>query len=440
MSSDSDSEPRDRARGWGANTKDFDVRQRKRPAASARSSKRKRKVRTIPSLAIDLDEFECYTQALAADEETVFPELVGSPDLGEDLLEDETPDDMPDDWLAMNTKTLDELIARMEDTCGPAPDMESIPESHLDSIQRHHEWYLSLLDSLFDAAQSVLAGTARDEPFTKHMLRWLKVNSSERMRNALSEFFLHPLVRSFRTRAALGQGKTERIFDILESLPLSEGGDGIPNILGIYLVHGHHADSTEDDLAYVGQCGSMKPDWNGALGARLRAKQHHNDILRCRNALPVEATTRDAARSAVKGTLWVHQRLANPDISAIGFSLLSVFPFPHSALGRENIHFRFLLSVAETLDVLLMTSLRSKDNLPINEGYRLLSGRTLRPSHLPRWKLEGLNRVLPSNQPVTIGSPLWSMCWSPDKISTFMDLVREHKSEVHGFTLGYRVC
>ncbi|KAK1770725.1 hypothetical protein QBC33DRAFT_529082 [Phialemonium atrogriseum] len=69
------------------------------------------------------------------------------------------------------------------------------------------------------------------------MLRWLKANSSVRILNALSEFLLYLHVRSLRTRAALGQGRTERIFSILETFSLSQQGEGIPNVTGTAYTH-----------------------------------------------------------------------------------------------------------------------------------------------------------------------------------------------------------
>jgi hypothetical protein len=128
-----------------------------------------------------------------------------------------------------------------------------VPDVHLDSIQRHDIWYSSLLDGLFNAAMTTPISSVGDSPFTQHMLRWLKVNSSIQMRNALIDFLLHPHIRPYRTRAALGQTKTQRIFSILEMFPLSSDGGRIPNVFGIYLICGHQANSSmKENLVYVG--------------------------------------------------------------------------------------------------------------------------------------------------------------------------------------------
>jgi hypothetical protein len=102
-------------------------------------------------------------------------------------------------------------------------------------------------------------------------------------------------------------------------------------------------------------------------------------------------------------------------------------------LGIQNIHHRFLLSVAETLDVLFLKSLGSKEApAPTSQEYQLQSGLSLRPPQLPQWELRGLNRILPSKQPVKVGSALISMHWTPDEVHIFMDLVREHEHELYG--------
>jgi hypothetical protein len=151
------------------------------------------------------------------------------------------------------------------------------------------------------------------------------------MRHALLEFLLHPLVRSFRTRDAIGSGSTEYIISTIETFPLSQTGSGIPSVLGIYALLGQQTEDNSEDLVYVGQGGSTKQHRDTGRGIRHRSTEHYRDTLKCRDKPPVDATAQNDTADARKGVLWVHRRLASLQGGMIRVALLSVFPFPESA-------------------------------------------------------------------------------------------------------------
>ncbi|KAL7936601.1 hypothetical protein V8C35DRAFT_295931 [Trichoderma chlorosporum] len=138
----------------------------------------------------------------------------------------------------MPSAVLDGMITQMEQACGPTPEMDSIPESALDAIKRHGDWYSTLLNRLFDAARETTEVSVDNSPFSTHMLLWLRANSSQKSRNAILEFLLHPQVRSFRTRAALGRGRIKRFSSIIETYQISDDGEDIPSVIGIYALFG----------------------------------------------------------------------------------------------------------------------------------------------------------------------------------------------------------
>lgn len=269
-----------------------------------------------------------------------------------------------------------------------------------------------------------------NSPFSLQMFRWIRANLSQESRNAILEFLLHPHVRSLRTRAALGQGRTERISSILETWPISDDGEGIPSVIGIYALFGWQPDD-ETDLAYVGQSAKVKAK-NGNRGIRSRSIVHFGRIMKCKLFLRPDETTRSGRKTSDPDILWAHQRLASPTVASIELAVLSVFPFPCSAVGNGNIHYNYLLSLAEAIDVLFLKSLKLENN-DICREYRLATEQVIRPSNLPQWRFEGLNRALPSKQRVRFGAPLLALYWSPDEIAVFLEVFEQHKSEIYAW-------
>jgi hypothetical protein len=147
---------------------------------------------------------------------------------------------------------------------------------------------MSILDQIFEMALKTNEESVPDSPFAFPMLRWLQANSDMKTRNALLEFLLHPHVRSYRCRAALGQLNQRLIFDILESYPLTQCGKAVPNVVGTYLLHRVRTDEQDksqdesQDLVYIGQSAAVKPSDTGALGLYLRSQQHWYEISKVR--------------------------------------------------------------------------------------------------------------------------------------------------------------
>ena len=73
----------------------------------------------------------------------------------------------------------------------------------------------------------------------------------------------------------------------MEYLPLSEKPKAVPNVLGIYLLHGIRTQSQNpvQDPRYVGQGASMSINASGAVGIRLRGEQHCTSVKSCKYGL-----------------------------------------------------------------------------------------------------------------------------------------------------------
>jgi hypothetical protein len=77
-----------------------------------------------------------------------------------------------------------------------------MPEAIADNIRRHDTWYMDIVDAVFNAALKYNDKTFELAPFCWHMLQWCKAN--DHLRPRLVEFLLHPLVRSYQCRNAVG--------------------------------------------------------------------------------------------------------------------------------------------------------------------------------------------------------------------------------------------
>jgi hypothetical protein len=280
-----------------------------------------------------------------------------------------------------------------------------------------------IVDQLFEMARNTDKEDISNSSLNHHMLHWLRANSEGNIRNALLELLLHPHVRSFRCRNALGQVSQASMLENLEMSPLTHCGSSAPNVLGTYLLHGMHKDDPEkrEDLVYVGQSAAVTPTDTGAVGLRARLEQHLQDILRYR--------TLDASR---KRALYVHQRLSSDQIDKVRFGVLSVFPFPNVGMGEFLRHFLSLMTLAETVDILLVGSLC---DLEPGVSFRFIGSlpkTTLRLLSLPRRTYEGLNRALPTKQPnQRLGTLIVNADWSPQDVECFMSLVEQHEQEVY---------
>lgn len=328
---------------------------------------------------------------------------------------------------------------------------------------------MSVLDLIFDTSLKTTIENITESPFTIQTLRWFQANADQKTRNRLLEFLLHPHVRSYRCRAALGQRDQRRLFDILESLPLTPCGTAIPNVIGTYLLHGlssgQQDEAQGDDgpsseqvclgdvrstkqsafradansgaeprnsvaetnqlksqhLVYGGQAAGVSHKGTPpALGLRFRSQRHYYEISRAK------------AGQASKTALHVHRRLADSNVVNVYFAVLSVFPFPKSGMNNVLRHFMYLLTLAETIDILLLGTLGARGSRTVS----LLDESLYEQSHrLPRllsrnW--EGLNRSLPIKQVVrSIGTLIATFIWSSQEIVALINTIEKHEREVY---------
>ncbi|KAH7212603.1 hypothetical protein DER44DRAFT_882169 [Fusarium oxysporum] len=173
---------------------------------------------------------------------------------------------------------------------------------------------------------------------------------------------------------------------------------------------------------YVGQAAAVKLNSTGPVGVRKRAMQHHDHIS-----------------PGGEKFLHVHQRLSEPDIERVDVTVLSMFPYPTPDMGEEVLrHYTALLTLVETIDVLLIDSLFTSGFSNIAVCIGSWEGlEDLRPPRLPRRSYEGLNRALPCNQ----GRPrldglVASLTWSPHDLELMIEIVDKHEQDVHVTSLN----
>ncbi|KAH8882390.1 hypothetical protein GQ53DRAFT_772504 [Thozetella sp. PMI_491] len=247
-------------RPWVSRVQDFKVGGGKKRAGTdiATPSQKKQKTGSNPrpTLAPELDELNQFVETVAAEEAVRNPDTSfvtgvlqqdtdddpGGPDL--DILTDfsdedseisdsesviEIGDDGAPFTFRMDPGVIDTLIAEVEHAHNTEP-MENDP--------------LKYNDKTFEQA-----------PFCWHMLQWCKAN--DHLRPRLVELLLHPLVRSYQCRNAVGQHPSPHhdTLSKMEYFPLSEKRKAVPNVLGIYLLHGLRTQSQDPvkDPRYVGQ-------------------------------------------------------------------------------------------------------------------------------------------------------------------------------------------
>lgn len=198
-----------------------------------------------------------------------------------------------------------------------------------------------------------------------------------------------------------------------------------PNVMGTYLMcgtlKGDHNMYTHPHAVYVGQAASPQP-FQAAVGIRRRMIEHKKDIAR--------ATLTSSHNSKV---LYVHRQLSRPEIVKVEFAVLSVFPFPKQEWGDAVLrHYTFLLTLMETVDVLLMSSLKNEET---DETGRFRGGqqwKLLRPLNSASRAYHGLNLALPSLQRnQRLGTLALNIDWSSQEILSFINLVNEQHKQVY---------
>ncbi|VTO93269.1 unnamed protein product [Fusarium graminearum] len=437
---------------WGVSWSDFRVHATKRTRSSsptyereAQSSRKKRNranhARHLPN---ETDELHQFIQDLDDDVSTdlcLMGEKQQEEEWEDEEEEEEEEEEEGDEEGEEENATLknvdsprpermeiayiDSLISEMENVCGPPLTLESLPEILQDKIQQHDDWYISMLEDIFKQAGDTSQDNTPFSLFSPTMLVWLKANSDERTRNALISLLLHPHVRSLRCRAAMGHRNTNTLLNILEFHELRSCGEEIPNVIGTYFIHGElteiNSAGETDHIGYSGQALSIKPDKRKSVGIRQRARSHWKEMMKFK-----------LDPNKYKDALHMYHRLEGVD--KVELAVLSVFPFPQTAMGNASRHLYYIASLAETIDILLLDCVNLVGK-PFGHHSALPHGMSLRPKDVPLRSFEGLNRALPIKQ-MGFGPHLSSVTWSPKEICRMIEIINQHEDQVYLHFVG----
>lgn len=171
-------------------------------------------------------------------------------------------------------------------------------------------------------------------------------------------------------------------------------------------------------MIYTGQAGRVSGITD--IGIRRRARDHWSCILR-RKKLP----KRDP------NDLWVYRRISHVDIEEVSLATLTVLPYPKYFTHDASFHIPFLLTLAETIDIIYLRSVapgNAASAHPWSGEYAF----KLRPCSMPRSPFEGLNRALPLKQPmVPFGSVTSRRFWPPTDVAAFVDVFAKHQHQIY---------
>ncbi|KAF5573978.1 aminodeoxychorismate synthase [Fusarium subglutinans] len=420
-----------RNEGWGTQISDYKIRaaSRQTVAYSSRGRTTNDKTKRKQYLAKSLDEYARFEELVEAD-------ISDSEDDDDDLDDDDDePGEDPENGSSNRTFTSElaqDLIDDIMQACGPVPTLDSIDSSHQRRIRQHDEWYMSVLDSLFHELSNYPPQAIDSSPFGDSVYFWMLANYNESSRKALLSLLLHPHVRSFRVRSAIGGNDWSDLNTRLESFSLAKDMSKIPSVVGTYFLHGQHRSGglLSRDMGYVGQARSLKDPSKAHIGFRRRAAAHWVRIQDIKETRTRAGPLKESIRSHY--FLWAHRRISHEDIEHVSMALLTVMPFPRSHMHRSSLHLPFLLTLAETIDMILLgtTSNIMSDHSKMEFGW--LFGHKCRPSHLPASPFEGLNRALPVKQSHrNFGALMSSVNWTPNEAATFLDVIERNYRTIY---------
>ncbi|RYP53982.1 hypothetical protein DL768_001132 [Monosporascus sp. mg162] len=399
---------------WGSNFQDFTVREGRAPQASkaSLSGHKRRNCAENPTLPPQTDEWHRLVSTIAAEQHIdEVLDLAADPDqddLGSSDISDVDDGDGHDDdhsstiddadsqhlsgqsidCLTLNA-VLDGLVAAYNQEI---PKLDSIPEPQRGNIERHDIYEV---------------GSA---PFSHRTLKWLQANAGPQTRNAILEFLLHPLIRSYRVRSVLGRRSHTHVFDDLETFPLSWDARDIPHVLGIYTLHATQnstptAGESTQDPAYVGKAAGVSPDSAGHTLLPRRAREHVKGIKSAkkkiagaaRNDRPVTTADMDSRGMKQNKLGWYYEQLADASLGPVRLAVLSTLPLTEVQNENYFLHLDFLLALAESIDAVFLGTLSSTIN-PFTDIYAAWYGAAYRPQDMPPPAFRGLNRALPLKQ------------------------------------------
>ncbi|KAJ2979430.1 hypothetical protein NQ176_g3259 [Zarea fungicola] len=458
---------------WGAKMSDFRVggAGQKRSASSTITGGDEKKSKTHgqelqPTLAKDPDGLLGIVEDMEWDEAQADAAKEAGEDLGDtsdlgglthdDVMADgeEEADEASEDVvrevsressLQMPDSVVDNMVNAMtgayqefpsEDVMNELP--RDIPETEMRNINRHQKQYTAVVNQIFDTARVYTEATVRQSPFNLFFLLWLQANDSEEIRARLCEFLLHPLVRSYRCQNALGRrprrSQKGLLFKELQCHPLTEDVSAVPNVAGVYLLHGVSGEGIDQskDPIYVGQAASAKFTSAGAVGMRRRAEQHWQGIQKVQTSDEHHVPKLSA-----------HARFGQMDIEGVEIAVLSMFPFPVAEMGEATLrHYLPILTLAETVDMLLCGSLSALTDheVPKCIGSREALAR-ITPGKLHERSYQGLNRALSINQWTSrLAGVISSFNFSAPEVASFIDIVAKFEEEVYVYAASGYFC
>lgn len=326
-------------------------------------------------------------------------------------ISDQQP--VPQDVRCFTASQLQQYIERLDDVRSPqkAEDRKeslktkfqiacitnnkppSVPSALYDSVIRSDAWYSAIFHRLFDFFVEAEQPQQkwRLDACTVEFWRWARANNDAESRERILAVLLHTTTRSLRVRAALGN--LELGVPVLQSLPSILMEDDIQKlpIFCVYFLHGgvDPSCSSHQGVSYVGQAARTRQghESRGHMGLSARLKEHVAGIQRAKDGLCSEGTN-----------LYVYQRLSTSHISQTRCMIMSTFPqFPKS--WGLAVHTAMFLSLAEAIDILYLDTLDViKPPASLSVSYCM----NLRPEGMPRLRLDGTNRCLPTNQGIRV--------------------------------------
>jgi hypothetical protein len=300
---------------------------------------------------------------------------------------------------------------------------------------RSDRWYTEIFNSLFEEAAKFTWKDPEKGPFTGPLWGWMNANRHSASKEAILHILLHPHIRSFRVRAALGKRDHKSLFLDLQLQPLDST---VPNVVGTYFLAGRrrsYAKVLKADMGYIGQACALKTGLSTGRGVKSRMFQHREKIQQAKSGkvrkkrrtknVPEQSPENQPA-SKKSARFWASQRLAHDDIENVSYALLSLFPVPRKCL-RSLDQMRFILTLAEAIDIVFLGTLSPQYSVRFGGEF----GLRIRPADMPQPPYEGLNRALPTTQVVKFYS-LERTNWSPAEVDIFMGVFKDHASEVYG--------
>lgn len=143
---------------------------------------------------------------------------------------------------------------------------------------RSDRWYTKIFNTLFEETAKFTWKDEEKGPFTGPLWNWMNANRHSASKEAILRILLHPLIRSFRVRAALGKRDYKNLFLDLQLQPLDST---VPNVVGTYFLAGRRRSSAQvlkNDIGYAGQAFALRSKLSKGRGAKARMHEHRQSI------------------------------------------------------------------------------------------------------------------------------------------------------------------